>query len=347
MKSYITTAVTVLAVLVLASGGLLVTHAATTQSLSMNLTGGVVNAGEQQYNIQQSGFAGGLLGTDQFGGVLTYTLNADVKGITTHGSASFQLVGLDANNLPVIISGMIPITGNLPAICLPSGTMPVIIATNIHKPQCLLQGTSEVPFFFLGTGQVQISVGGVSTKATIPMAFESAYFDPFRGLIVFGSADILTGTTAPSLSIVTTYNVATIDWSNGVEAGYFTGAVGTTSIVGSFQQVASEHEDLVAGTATDSGTITFSGVTDLSGNAISYMDGSGTYSGTSYIPTTGSTPCLGGVPYCTETGFQSSGSFQVTSGHGHNTASIVGGYDTTWSVPAFMFTSIVKGTVTQ
>jgi len=177
-----------------------------------------------------------------------------------------------------------------------------------------------------------------SPSTIVGMVFESPYFDPFGDAITITSAD-------NSIIIVTNYTQATIDWSNVVDAGALLGSLGTTPISGAFQQVAFEHENLVAGTAQDFGTIAFSGVTNMtSGAQIDYMNGHGGYMGTSVIPHAGSFSC---GPACTETGFQDTGSFLMYGNQGKSSALISGSYSTTWSVPAFAFTSTVGGKVVQ
>ena len=340
MKNFPRMALTILAVLVLSSGGLLVTHAATpigansdghqngptSQALSMALTGGVVSAGNQQYFIQQNGPAlmAVINGDPLVSNHLTYTLNAQQVGLTTSGSARFLLSGQNATGATITVSGNLLIGGSVPAVCLPSYST---------TGTCASGDTSEVPFAFLAGGMVQISSSGVTqTPTPVMMGLESAYFDPFGDAIALASAD-------NSIVIVTNYTRATIDWSNVVDMGTLTGSIGNTPISGSFQQVASEHENLVAGTAQDSGTLSLS-MTDNIGNQIA---ASGRYTGNSSIPHAGSFPCPG-ISYCTETGFQDSGSFLL---HGASGTMIVGTYATGWSVPAFSFQSSVSGKVVQ
>jgi len=361
MKSFVTMAVTVLAVLLLSSGGLLVTHAATpnsgsdwgqrssnSQALSLTMGGGVVSAGNQRYLIVQNGPAllavinGDPLATSQ----LTYTLRAQQNGLSTSGSATFTLTGVDAiTGASVALSGNVQISGAIPAVCLPSYSMTGV---------CASSDSSEVPAAFTGLATIQTgsattssnndndnsqsSTSSTAPSTTVGMVMESAYFNPFGNAITITSSD-------SSIVIVTNYTQATIDWTSVVDAGAIGGTLGTTPITGAFQQVAAEHENLVAGTAIDFGTLSLSGVTNMtSGNPISYMNANGGYVGSSTIPQAGSFSCgtVSGINVCAETGFQDNGSF-LLFGHG---ALIRGSYSTTWSIPAFGFSSVVTGKVT-
>jgi hypothetical protein len=145
--------------------------------------------------------------------------------------------------------------------------------------------TSQVPGFFLGTG----ALGGWD--------LESAFLNPFGGPVVWASSD--------GSVLVFSYTAATIDWQNVQTSGSLTGTLGgATSVSGLFTETTSAHEDLFAGTETESGTLTFLGMTP------SYLDASGAYSGSSTIPTYNKIDCSGliGIPgTCTETGFSSLG----------------------------------------
>jgi len=321
----------------LSSGGLLAAHADTSnsgisnqanyqgqgssQTLALNIAGGVVSAGSQQYSITQSGPALEAIidGSPLVSSTLTYNLNVYQQGLSTSGSASFQLSGQSGSG-KVTVSGKVQVSGSVPGALLPFG--------------CTNNCTSEVPAAFTGSASVRVG----STRETVGMVLESAYFDPFGDAITLTSVD-------NSIIIVTNYTQATINWNNVVDEGGFYGMLGNTPISGAMQQVAFESENLVAGTAQDSGSIAFSQVTNMtSGAQISYMDASGVYYGTSTIPQAGSFSC--GFA-CTETGFQDSGSFWMLGGQGWGAVLISGSYSTTWTVPAFAFTSSVSGQVSQ
>jgi hypothetical protein len=364
-----------LVVLFLFSGsGMVVTHAEapptpptppqgpTSQSFSLAIAGEVVNAGNQHYNIQAGGPA--IHGRDQpvsasvLGTSLNltkplnfnYHLDTKVSGLTVTGNAAFQLMGTLVNGSNINLEGNAQIVGAIPAVCLPSFSMAAI---------CASTDTSEVPAFFLGLANIHFTVitpttppgktRGPPTPPTPPenvnlngvqVMFESAYLNPFGNPIVIASSDFYT------LSIVAPYTQATIDWSNVAVTGELGGTLGQKVVSGTFAEVSQQHEDLVAGTTHDSGTIAFSNVLDQNGNAVSALDVAGRYTGASTIPTVGSYDCSASIGFpansgvCTETGFLSTGNFNL---HGQGN-SITGSYSTSWTVPAFAFSGTASGT---
>ncbi|MHB1868824.1 MAG: hypothetical protein ACYCPP_07755, partial [Nitrososphaerales archaeon] len=352
MKSFVTMAVAVLAVLLLSSGGLLVTHAQTpssasdrgqggsSQALSLTATGGVLSAGNQHYLIVQHGqtLEAVVNGDPLVTSHLTYVLNAQQNGLTTSGRAVFTLTGQDATGATITVTGIVQISGNIPAVCLPSFTSPVA---------CSSPDTSEVPALFVGAASMQVTTQAASSSdngngngngngdnvrtqdqgnhnapvtAVVPMYLESAYMNPFGAPIGIASFDPSTGLPTTTLVIVTTYTKATIDWSNVQDLAALSGTLGSVAVTGTFSQVAQEHEDLVAGTAQDQGSLTFSGM------SVPSLDATGTYTGTSTIPTSPSFDCSAQLGFpCTVTGFQSSGDFNMNS-QGPNSVQIAGTY---------------------
>lgn len=391
MKSYFITAATILATLLLSSGGLLVTHAAvppstndfgqnnlSSQLLTMSITGGVANAGNQRYYIHQDGsaLAAVVAGDPLVTNHLSYTLYANQQGLSTSGKASFELTGTGASGTNYTVRGSIPLSGSIVGACLPS----------FSAVSCAPGDTSEVPAAFTGMGSVQIGTTTTSTSSstghsgygngngdgsghrsgdnggsngygnrngdgnshsdstssssptTLAMAFESPYFDPFGDAITITSLD-------NSIVILTNYTTGTIDWSNVVDVGGFTGSLGTTPLAGAFTQIATEHENLVAGTAKDVGILTLDSVTNLtSGTQISYLNAKGGYIGTSSIPHSGAVPCGIG---CTETGFHDQGSFLLFGGQDKTGSVISGSYNSNWTVPAYGFQSTATAKVTM
>jgi hypothetical protein len=197
----------------------------------------------------------------------------------------------------------------------------------------------------------------------VPMLFESAYLNPFGNPIVFGTAD-----NFATLMVVTPYTHANIFWTQVSVSGSITGTLGSSNIVsGQFSESSNEFENLVTGTAQDSGTMTFSNVVNASGPVTS-LDVTGTYKGSSTIPTTSQYACMTsagpslcsnsdctsslglgpfeamtGLSVCTNTGFESQGSFNL-----HGQASYVSGsYSSAWSVPAFAFGGMASGSVSS
>ncbi len=222
---------------------------------------------------------------------------------------------------------------------------------------------SLLPAFFVGGANVELTVGkghGAQTTSGKPstqpqMMLESPYWNPWGAPILVASAD---GT----ITLVSKYSVGTVDWERTVVTGIMSGVVGTgttTNAIGAFSLVSNEHEDLVAGTTKDSGTMTFSHF--VSPLSITPITISGIYKGSSVVPMPGSpacdaemttfgTPCvvdcssLTGFPgTCTVTGFQSNGIFALKQGK----IAIAGAYSTIWSVPALGFASSVAALATQ
>jgi len=309
-------------------------HAGSPVPLSLNLTGTIENAGSQQYSQSGGGFSCAICGAEIDGYYLdpttasfTESVSASTSGLATTGTATFSLSGgfLGVPGTTFSLGGTIPISSDLPAEPFPVG--------------CTTTCTSEVPAFFLGTGSLDLTVttGGspVESSLTPAMALESAFLNPFGGPIVWASDD-------GSIVLVFTYAAATIDWTGVQVAGSFTGTLGTTPlptpVSGLVSQTTSAHEDLFAGTEIESGTIEFTDASPVG------LDGIGTYSGSSTIPTAGSVDCsleTTGIPgTCTETGFSSSGTISLDG------VAISLGYSLAWFVPALGFTGTATGTAT-
>ena len=301
MKTYLTTAVTILAVLMLSSGGLLVTHAAAppSQTLNLSIAGVVQNVGSQHYLIHQQGPAY----VDEALTTLTYNLNANVKGVSVSGTADFK----SGNG----VSGHAQIVGMVPAACFPidNPLQPCDLALTSY--------TSAIPAFFVG----------VTSQGTI-IYFESPYMNPFGAPIVIAGND---GTL-----VVTPYSQGTIDWQNATVQGAIYNAAG--SQIGYFTQAAQEHEDLVAGTSTDHGTLSMS----LDSGTFT-----GNYQGSSVIPPAApGSDCSASLNLplgtCTLTGFISTGNFNLNN-HG---SKLSGTYNIDWGTPAVVPTGTATVTLT-
>lgn len=252
---------------------------------------------------------------------------------------------------------------------------------------------SFIPAFFAAAGSVQVTVSaGPGAPHSPPSSFqaemllESPYLNPWGAPILITSADCLeSGGASCAIALAATYKVGTIDWSGSQVAGMMQGSLvsggSVTPVSGTLTLTTNEHEDLVAGTTTDTGTMTFLGF--ASGVSATPLTLSGPYHGTSLIPSpaapsnspanqacalevaTFGTPCamdcssMFGLPVtgvCTVTGFQSTGQFDLQSqplppvkGQPHQPHfSLTGTYSTTWSVPAIGFVSMVpSGTLSE
>jgi len=343
MKSFVSLTFTVLAILLLAVSGLLTSNFPTSasynssQHLSINLTGSVVSAGSQQYLIQQSGPAASVTvpGYSIVSGQIDYNLTAFITGESVLGAANFILHGTQSGGGQINVSSDIPLVGMIAGVCLPNYDAPSASGA------CESNDTSAVPAFFVGMGPVQIVTSSSNvTLSNVVMLFESAYLNPFGAPLVISSND-------SSIVIITGYTSAIASWNNVVDSGAISGSFGNESISGIFGQVASEHENLVTGRANDSGRMTFSSVTNGTGSAVSQLDVTGSYSGNSSIPLAGSYDCSASLGFpagsgiCTDTGFDSAGSFSLLGGINH----IVGSYRSTWTIPAFGFSGNASATL--
>jgi hypothetical protein len=343
MKTFIRrTALTSMALLFLLSGASAALaeqggHQDQTQAQTLNatMTGGVVNLGTQTYTVKGgqvafAAIAGQLV--DPTTATLKYNFQATQEGLSTKGSAHIQFTGTTTSGVSVSVSGRFDISSNVPATELPAG--------------CTTNCQSALPFFFVGSSsEVKMTVGTSTQTVAETLQIESPYFNP-------GGMPIVLASTDNSIVIAATYTQGTIRWDSSTVGGAITGTLGSTPASGMFSMTTSELENLVTGTATDSGKISFSSMTPTSLNA------KGDYTGTSTIPTAGAFDCSGttGIPgTCTETGFQSTGKFTMNSngnGNGNNdkgngNAGITGTYSTTWGVPALGFVSSVSATVSQ
>ncbi len=318
MKTFIhKTAMTSIALLVLLLGGTTAAYATTpSQTLSVSVNGGVSNLGKQTYSM-----SGGTVAFAEIYGQpvvlssanLQYSMKATVSGLNTQGSGSFKFVGVTTSNTRFSVSGSISIGSMIPAAQFPAG--------------CTTDCQSALPFFFIGTSNVAVSIPGSSQTLPEVMQIESPYFNPFGAPIVIASAD-------NAIVIAATYTKGSIAWSGTNVVGAINGTLGTTPVSGTFSMTSGENENMVTGTATDSGIIAFSSMTPSSLNV------QGSYSGSSTIPLTGSYDCSAatGIPgTCTETGFLSTGTFSMKSASGT--------YSTTWGIPALGFTSSISATV--
>jgi len=340
-RSYKTAALAIALALFLTNGGVVFADTAqnyqnnnnnnnnNNQNLSVSIfDGSIVTAGTQNYQ-----FSGGNVVFAQIDNQtlvpgtinLQYQVNVQVNPAswrnngTTNGFASYRLQGQSITGQQVSVNGYTRISSMIPAVEIPLG--------------CTTTCNSDIPFLFVGYGPVNVGVGNDPQPQLENMSFESPYINPFGAPIIFASDD-------GSILIVTTYSHGTIQW-NGVKlGGTINGKLGTTKVIGKFNLTSTESEDLVAGTAQDSGTMSFSNMSPSSLNA------RGAYSGSSVIPTLGAINCSNTtlIPgTCSETGFNSKGTFSLNG----NQVSINGKYTTTWSIPAFAFSSTATATVSQ
>ena len=308
------TALTSLAILLLL-GGTTAAFADTPQgqTLSATMAGGVTNLGNQVYTMSGGqvfyAYIGGQA-IDTGTGTIHYSMVAYQSGVSTRGFASIHF-SATMNGAPVTVSGSFQIGGADMGAGLPAG--------------CTTTCQQILPFDFIGTSNVQLTVAGQTQSETLVV--ESPYWNPFGGPIYLVSPD-------GAIVITATYTQGNILWMGAQTGGIITGTLGSSPFSGSFTQTSTEFENLVAGTARDSGSIQFS-------TNIASLNTKGTFTGSDTIPTLGSFDCSpAGLPYtCTATGFQSNGNFRA--------GGVTGTYSTTWGVPAYQFSSTVSGSLGQ
>ena len=320
-------------------------------TVALGLAGSLVNVPHQQY--QQSGGAATYLRLRRISvslssASLTYSLNAAVSGTTVSGTAYFNLTGAgssgDEENSPVYtgpvsVVGQAVLVGMVPAVGFPlDPTQPTNpLACN---PNC----QSEIPAFFVGAGDVQVTFNGATTdNPNAVFLFESAYMSPFGGPIAMGTTDA-------AIRIAATYTAQNSAWGGVQAAGVVLDWNG--NLVGNFGLISNLSENLVKGTENDSGSMVLYG---FSGQYYA-LNSLGTFSGISFVPAAGSFDCTStlraqliaaGTYFnlppntCLATGSISTGGFNLI----HNSyRSISGGYALYWSVPALAFGGAVIAT---
>jgi hypothetical protein len=218
--------------------------------------------------------------------------------------------------------------------------------------------TSAVPLFYLGSSSVTMETctgqnlgshhgdhswgrdgndgegNGCSVvfSGDLPMQYESAYLNPFGGPVLFESQ-------GGEVMVVAAYSQAKIDWNGSQLGGVATGTLDGNAVFGGFSMTVNAHEDLVAGTESESGSIALVGMVPTSLNADGRFRGHSTFSPLGGIDCAASMGLPEGT--CTLTGLSSSGSFSMHSDGGK----IRGSYSTQWGTPAFAFSSTVSAAV--
>lgn len=340
----LTTAITLLATLLLASSGLLVTHAATpnsvhqqqvgnnsSQQLSLGLQGVITSAGRQTYSISGGSLLGAQLGTETVlpGANLQYSMSATDSGLSSNGFFRMSLTGTTAGGQSVRLNAVGSVVGMIPSICFPGYDSP-----NANG-NCPATDNTAIPAFFEAAVTVSETLGSTTTQNQLVFLVESPAMNPWSAPLVISSTD-------GSVNVVASYQKAMATWSNVELTGTLTGTLNGQSTTGTFNQVANAVENYVTGTETDFGTISFRGMSPSSLNA------QGFYSGSSTVPTAGSYDCsaLAGLPEgtCMETGLTSAGSFMMMSQSG---STISGNYIVNWPAPSVVFSGTITATVSH
>jgi hypothetical protein len=333
--------------------------------LNLTVQGIIVNGGNQVYN-----FGGGTVVAGEINGSvlsqgssINFQINAMVHGLNTGGRGSISVPTSNSNSngnpwnnnnpnnaaTPYAhhwgqggLSVQISISGQVPAAVFP------LSFSGITPSNCVSQCTSEIPLVFTGTATLQNGSASVSAPVTI----ESPYWNPFGAPIFITTMDspaYLGG--YPTISIITTYTSATILWSGVQLQGQMFGTLGSGSnpvqVSGAYSTTSTSFENLVTGSETDFGTMSFSSMTPSSLNVAGGFMGKTTIPSDSPVGTAGSFDCAQAFGFpegtCTATGASSAGSF-LLFGHG---TSVKGTYSTIWSVPSLNTATTVSATATS
>ena len=333
--------------LLLASSGLLVTHAATSnssqpantssQQLSLGLQGTISSAGSQAWHVSGGSLAGAQLGQEVVppGANLRYSMSATVRGLSSSGSFQLSMSGTTTDGQSVSFNAKGQVVGMIPSICFPSYASPDA------NGNCQPTDTSAIPGFFEVAVTATETLGTTTTTTPLVLLIEAPIMNPWGAPIVITSTD-------GSVNIVATYTVGTITWSNVQLTGTLTGTYNGQSATGSFSQVANAVENLVTGNEYEFGTVALQGMSPSS------LDAQGFYTGNSSVPTAGSYDCsaLAGLPEgtCTETGLTSTGSFmmmgQSSSSSWSSHGSVISGtYVVNWPAPSVTYSGTITATV--
>ena len=342
-----------LTILALLGGNAAFADGQQSQSLSMTVGGTVVQSGDQHYYLHGNGLVSAQIGTLTFGpsSKIDYTMTVDVVGQSATGVAQFQISSRSGEDSRATVTGTVQIVGMIPEE-IPFGCA---------GTAC----TSAIPVFFAGVALINVTTGhheGSRSQPSQPIQtgilLESPYFNPFGNALSIVSTD---SPTSPTVVIVTTYDKATITWTNSGVSGAISGSLSTSPVSGTFGLVMTENEDLVSGNSIDTGTIAFTNMSPTNLNAL------GKFSGTSFIPnpatpkgaaacaleaqaslalTGTAAPCTSdctstfafyGLPAipgtCTSTGYQSNGTLSLLSSHQSQKGGDQGAKGNTWASP--------------
>lgn len=329
----LTSAMTLLATLLIASSGLLVTHADTTNysnngQLSLGLSGVITSAGRQSWSISGGVLAGAQLGQEIVppGASIQYSLNANDRGTSSSGFFSMSMSGVTADGQTFTYSATGPVVGMIPSICFPG------YDSADANGNCPTTDNTAIPAFFIAAVSTTETLGSTTTTNQLTFLVEAPIMNPWGAPIAIASTD-------GSVSVVASYMSATATWSDVRLAGVLSGTYNDQQATGTFSQVANAYENFVTGTETEFGTVALQNMSPSSLNA------QGVYAGSSTVPILGSFDCsaLVGLPEgtCTETGLTSTGTFAMMG----QSSTITGSYVVNWPAPSVTFTGTITATV--
>jgi hypothetical protein len=329
------TAMTLLITLLIASSGLLVTHAATSSSatthgdLSLGLSGVITSAGSQSWSMSGGFLAGAQIGQEivPAGASIQYSLNADVRGMSSTGWFSLSMSGTTADGQSFTYNAVGPVVGMVPSICFPGYDSPNAAGN------CPTTDNTAIPGFFIAAVSATETLGSTTTTSQLVFLIEAPIMNPWGAPIAIASTD-------GSVNVVATYQSATATWSDVHLAGVLSGTYNGQQATGMFAQTANAYENFVTGTENEFGTVALQNMSPSS------LNSQGVYVGSSTVPTTGSYDCaaLAGLPEgtCTETALTSTGSFVLM---GQSSTIITGTYVVNWPAPSVTFTGMITATV--
>jgi hypothetical protein len=327
------TAITLLATALLASSGMLVSHASTQQNqssapFSLSLQGTILNAGNQKWSISGGNLVGAQLGQEMVpaGANLQYSLTANTNGLSATGSFQMSLTGTTADGQSVSYSATGQVVGEIASICFPGYDNPD------SNGNCPVTDTSTIPAFFVAEVSTTETLSSTTTTGTEMLLIEAPIMNPWGAPLVITSTD-------GSVNVVATYSTATAYWSNVKLTGTVSGTFNGQQTTGAFSQTANAYENFLSGTENEFGTVALQSMSPSS------LNSQGVYTGNSSVPTAGSYDCsaLAGIPEgtCTETGLVSTGSFVMM---GRNSI-VTGTYLVNWPAPSVTFSGTLTGTV--
>jgi hypothetical protein len=331
--------------------------------LSLSVQGIITNGGSQFYNIGGGTVLAGEINGSVLaaGSTISFQMTASVHGLSTSGSGSITVPSAESGgygngngngngygNGNGQGNGHFQHQGLSVQLSINGEVAAAVFPLNSDGSNCASQCTSEIPLVFTGMATIQDG----SASMTAPVMIENPYWNPFGGPIFITTMDsppYLMG--LPSLSIVATYSSANILWSGVQLQGVMYGTLGSGSsavqVMGAYSTTSTSFENLVSGTETDFGSMTFSGMTPSSLNVQGGFAGKTTIPSDTPLGSGGSFDCapILGFPEgtCTATGASSTGSFNL---YGHGT-SIRGTYSTIWSVPSLTTMTSVSATLTS
>ena len=253
----LTAAITLLAVVLLSSSGLLVTHATTpssiqssgkhsSQQLSLGIQGVISSAGNQRWSLSGGTLYGAQFGPEQVppGATIHYNMDASSNGLSATGNFRLSLTGTTTDGQSISFNANGQIVGMIPSICFPSYASPDA------NGNCPTTDTSAIPGFFVAMVSTTETLGSTTTTGQATLLIESPILNPWGAPIAISSTD-------GSINVIAGYQSGTATWSNVQLVGTVSGTLNGQTASGSFSQVANARENFVTGNEQEFGTVAF------------------------------------------------------------------------------------------